>query len=92
MKYKIYENIITHFEENKEYLMNSVTGKVIELNNIASYVLQNLMNNKSMNEILNDICNTYIQINREDIEKDINLFLEKLEKDNYIFKTNELIG
>lgn len=49
--YIISDEVVLHEEEGEKYLVNTVSGKVFALNDVASRIVEGLNENKSVDEI-----------------------------------------
>ncbi|MBQ3783607.1 MAG: PqqD family protein [Lachnospiraceae bacterium] len=75
--YKISEEVVL-YEEDKKYLVNTVNGKVFELNDVASRIVEGINENRSLEEIKNMISSLFPDVTYEQISLDVDNYIKIL--------------
>ncbi|GFI24610.1 coenzyme PQQ synthesis protein D [Lachnospiraceae bacterium] len=76
--YIISDQVVLHEEEGKKYLVNTVSGKVFVLNEVASRIVEGLNENKSVDEIKHMLSLLFSDVTFEQISKDVDSYITML--------------
>ena len=76
--YKLSEDIMIHNENEQKYLVNTETGKVYLLNDIAILIVDGLEGSKSIEEIKQDIHKQFSNVEYEQISSDVDSYIHML--------------
>ncbi len=76
--YIISDEVVLHEEEGKKYLVNTVSGKVFALNDVASRIVEGLNENKSVDEIKHMLSLLFSDVTFEQISKDVDSYITML--------------
>ena len=79
-RYTLKTDIVFREEGNDSFLFDPATGKVRILNETGTMIYQRLMLNLNRNEIIDSIISEYDNVNREDLEGDLDEFTSQMEQ------------
>ncbi len=79
-RYTLKTDIVFREEGNDSFLFDPATGKVRILNETGTMIYQRLMLNLNRNEIIDSIISEYDNVNREDLEGDLDEFTAQMEQ------------
>ncbi len=65
------------------YLVNFTRGEVYELNTVGYEIVKSISQGKEIEELIEQIAESY-KVPRETVEKDVQKFLEMLEKEDIL--------
>lgn len=88
--YRIADEIVLYEEGDKKYLVNSVTGKVYMLNEMAAKIIEGLETDKNLNEIKEIISVQFPDIPIEQIGVDVDNYIKILIDSRSIIKNNKV--
>ena len=84
--YIISDEVVLHEEEGEKYLVNTVSGKVCALNDVASRIVEGLNENKSVDEIKHMLSLLFPEVTYEQISKDVDCYITMLVDSQSIVK------
>lgn len=84
--YIISDQVVLHEEESKKYLVNTVSGKVFALNDVASRIVEGLNENKSVDEIKHMLSLLFPEVTYEQISNDVDCYITMLVDSQSIVK------
>jgi hypothetical protein len=84
--YIISDEVVLHEEEGEKYLVNTVSGKVFALNDVASRIVEGLNENKSVDEIKHMLSLLFPEVTYEQISKDVDCYITMLVDSQSIVK------